>query len=105
MTEPPDPRVDELRRQLRSLGYLDAGVDRFLLGSARQQGRPLSLATRASLRVGLLGGVLLFVGGGMHPPPDVTRSKVTGVLEPTSTFSPATVKSTPVNVAVIADDC
>ena len=58
-TEPPDPRVDELRRQLRSLGYLDAGVDRFLLGSARQQGRPLSLAIRASLRVGLLGGVLL----------------------------------------------
>ena len=59
MAEPPDPRVDELRRQLRSLGYLDAGVDRFLLGSARQQGRPLSLAIRASLRVGLLGGVLL----------------------------------------------
>src|SRR6185436_12796735 len=59
MTEPPDPRVDELRRQLRSLGYLDAGVDRFLLGSARQQGRPLSLATRASLRVGLLVAVAI----------------------------------------------
>jgi Type I phosphodiesterase / nucleotide pyrophosphatase len=59
MNLPPDPRVDELRQQLRSLGYLDAGVDRFLLGSARQAGRPLSLAAFASLRVGLLGGLLL----------------------------------------------
>src|SRR4029079_13063833 len=59
MAEPPDPRVDELRRQLGSLGYLDAGVDRFLLGSARQPRRPLSLATRASLRVALLGVLLL----------------------------------------------
>jgi hypothetical protein len=37
MISPPsdDPRVDELRQRLRSLGYLDAGVDRFVLGPAR----------------------------------------------------------------------
>ena len=59
-----DQRVDELRRQLRSLGYLEAGVDRFVLGPARQQRGPAALAARLALRVGLLGGVLL----GRQPP-------------------------------------
>src|SRR3954463_14101068 len=54
-----DERVDELRRQLRSLGYLDAGVDRFLLAPASGTRGPIALAARASARVGLLGGVLL----------------------------------------------
>jgi Type I phosphodiesterase / nucleotide pyrophosphatase len=54
-----DPRVDALRQQLKSLGYLDAGVDRFLLASARGTRGPVALAARSSLRVGLLGGVLL----------------------------------------------
>jgi hypothetical protein len=54
-----DERVDELRRQLRSLGYLDAGVDRFLLAPARDTRGPVGLAARSSVRVGLLGGVLL----------------------------------------------
>ena len=54
-----DPRVDDLRQQLRSLGYLDAGVDRFLLAPARGTRDPMALAARASARVGLLGGVLL----------------------------------------------
>src|SRR5438045_2893054 len=31
------------------------------------------MLSRSSLALGI-GGVLLFVGGGMHPPPDVTRS-------------------------------
>ena len=31
--------VDELRQQLRSLGYLDAGVDRFVLGPAQRAAR------------------------------------------------------------------
>ena len=53
-----DP-VDDLRQQLKSLGYLDAGVDRFLLASARGTRGPVALAARSSLRVGLLGGVLL----------------------------------------------
>ena len=33
MTMQDDRRVDELRQRLRSLGYLDAGVDRFVLAS------------------------------------------------------------------------
>jgi len=52
-------RVDELRQRLRSLGYLDAGVDRFVLGPAREARRPLAIAALASLRVGLLAAVLL----------------------------------------------
>lgn len=52
-------RVDELRQQLRSLGYLDAGVDRFVLGPAKAQRGPAALAARLALRVGVLGGLLL----------------------------------------------
>ena len=58
-----DQRIDELREQLRALGYLDAGVDRFLLAPAGRGGGPVSLAIRASIRVGLLGGVLLGPAG------------------------------------------
>jgi len=54
-----DQRVDELREQLRALGYLDAGVDRFLLAPAGRGRGPVALAVRSSVRVGLLGGVLL----------------------------------------------
>lgn len=54
-----DRRVDELRQQLKALGYLDAGVDRFVLGAANEGHGPLAVALRASLRVGLLGGALL----------------------------------------------
>ena len=53
------PNVDDLRRQLRSLGYLDAGVDRFVLGPARQTRRPAAIALLTSLRIGLLAAVLL----------------------------------------------
>ena len=54
-----DTNLDELRQQLRALGYLDAGVDRFLLAPARESRGPLGLAVRASARVGMLGGLLL----------------------------------------------
>src|SRR6187551_3041000 len=54
-----DHRVGQLRQQLKSLGYLDAGVDRFLLAPASGTRGPIGLATRSSARVGLLGGVLL----------------------------------------------
>jgi hypothetical protein len=54
-----DPRVDELRQRLRSLGYLDAGVDRFVLGAANETRGPIAFAARAAIRVGLLGGLLL----------------------------------------------
>lgn len=59
MTERDDERVDDLRRQLRALGYLDAGVDRFVLGGVTATSGPVWLAALASARVGLLGGVLL----------------------------------------------
>ena len=54
-----DSRVDELRQRLRSLGYLDAGVDRFVLGPAREARRPLAIAALASVRIGLLAAALL----------------------------------------------
>ncbi len=61
MTSPPsdDPRIDELRQRLRSLGYLDAGVDRFVLGPARATRRPAVIALLASLRVGAIAALLL----------------------------------------------
>ena len=54
-----DANVDELRQRLRSLGYLDAGVDRFVLGPARQTRGPLGIAALASIRIGTLAAVLL----------------------------------------------
>jgi hypothetical protein len=54
-----DERVDELRQQLKALGYLDAGVDRFVLGGTRERRGPIAVAARTSVRVGLLGGALL----------------------------------------------
>jgi hypothetical protein len=57
-----DPRVDELRQRLRSLGYLDASVDRFVLGSARRSQRPSTIALMASLRIGILAAALLGPG-------------------------------------------
>src|SRR4029453_329897 len=54
-----DPRIDDLRQRLRALGYLDAGVDRFVLGSARATQRPTTIAWLASLRIGALAAVLL----------------------------------------------
>jgi hypothetical protein len=59
MTSPPDTRIDDLRQQLKSLGYLDAGVDRFVLGGAAGARGPLAAAARASGRVGVLGGAML----------------------------------------------
>ena len=52
-------RTDDLREQLRALGYLDARVDRFVLGRAASGTRAWSLALAASLRIGALAGALL----------------------------------------------
>jgi len=51
--------VDDLRDELRSLGYLDARVGRFVLGGANRRVPPSALAAAASARIGLLAGVLL----------------------------------------------
>jgi hypothetical protein len=51
--------VDDLRHRLRALGYLDAGVDRFVLASAARGRRPLVIAWLASVRIGVLAALLL----------------------------------------------
>jgi Type I phosphodiesterase / nucleotide pyrophosphatase len=59
---PRDPRlreVDDLRQQLRSLGYLDAGVDRFVLAAAERRRPPLTIAWLASVRIGAIAALLL----------------------------------------------
>jgi hypothetical protein len=53
------PSVDDLRARLRDLGYLDAGVDRFVLGPVRVGQNLPGLAWRASVRIGLLAALLL----------------------------------------------
>ena len=58
MTDP-TPDVDQLRARLRELGYLDAGVNRFVLAPVRG-GRALwNVAWRSSARIGLLAALLL----------------------------------------------
>lgn len=56
--KPPKSSVAEVREQLRRLGYLDSGFDRFVLGGTRA-GSLLAASGRVALRVGLLGGVVL----------------------------------------------
>ena len=51
--------IEALRERLRALGYLDAPVDRFVLGSAASRGGALRFALGAGLRVGLIAGLLL----------------------------------------------
>ena len=57
MTGPPLASVEQVREELKRLGYLDSGLDRFVLGGA---GSPSAVkaSAAAALRVGVLGGVL-----------------------------------------------
>jgi hypothetical protein len=60
MPHPPSPPgVDTLRERLRALGYLDAGVNRFVLAPATGARTATAIAWRSSLRIGLLAGALL----------------------------------------------
>ena len=52
-------RAYDLRQRLRSLGYLDAGVDRFVLAPSYGARGAFAIALLASLRIGILGGLLL----------------------------------------------
>lgn len=56
-------RPDELRQRLRALGYLNAPVDRFVLGGAAERRSTAALAASASARIGLIAGVLLGPAG------------------------------------------
>jgi hypothetical protein len=60
--EPKSPlaSVDTVREELRRLGYLDSGLDRFVLGGGGS-GSTLAASWRASLRVGAVGGIVLGV--------------------------------------------
>jgi hypothetical protein len=51
--------VDEVREQLRKLGYLDSGLDRFVLEGGAQPQSPARAALRVAGREALAGGVLL----------------------------------------------
>jgi hypothetical protein len=53
------PTVDELRARLRGLGYLDATVDRFVLGPVHSGRGLLVAACWSSVRIGLLAALLL----------------------------------------------
>lgn len=48
--------LDRVRSELRRLGYLDHGFERFLLQDALRPRRPLRTLLRLTLKVGLLGG-------------------------------------------------
>lgn len=63
MTAPQQPDVDELRQRLKALGYLDAGVDRFVLAPARSGRTRVALALGASVRIGALAGLLMGLSG------------------------------------------
>ena len=56
---PPSPAsVEQVREELRRLGYLDTGLDRFVLGGAASVS-PWRASAQAALRVGTLGGLVL----------------------------------------------
>ena len=57
MTERPLASVDQVRDELRRLGYLEHGVDRFVLGGTGST-TPARASARAATRVGVLGGLL-----------------------------------------------
>ena len=55
----PTPDVDQLRARLRELGYLDAGVNRFVLAPVRGGRAVWSVAWRSSARIGVLAALLV----------------------------------------------
>lgn len=61
MTRDTPPDIDQLRARLRALGYLDARVDRYVLGSATARGGRTRFAIAAGLRVGVAAGALVGV--------------------------------------------
>ncbi len=79
-----DAEVDALRQRLRALGYLDAGVDRFVLAPAHSARGSAAIAVLASLRIGGLGGLLLgptaAIGLALQLPALVTSVRDAGVI-------------------------
>jgi len=79
-----DAEVDALRDRLRALGYLEAGVDRFVLAPAHSARGSAAIAVLASLRIGVLGGLLLgpaaAIGLALQLPTLVTSVRDAGVV-------------------------
>ena len=55
----PQSDVDALRQKLKALGYLDAGVDRFVLGSVAATASPWGIVWRTGVRIGLVAAMVL----------------------------------------------
>ncbi len=60
---PPVTSVDDVRGELRRLGYLESGFDRFVLGGAGVS--PLRASLRVAFRLGLAGGVVFGLAAGV----------------------------------------
>src|SRR5262245_61327810 len=54
---PPLASVEAVREELKRLGYLDSGLDRFVLAGALR-GSPVRASLGVAARVGVLGGLL-----------------------------------------------
>lgn len=63
MTPETPPDINQLRERLRALGYLDARVDRYVLGSASVRAGRARFAMAAGLRVGVAAGALAGISG------------------------------------------
>lgn len=59
LTVPAPGKVDELRERLRALGYLDAGVERFVVSPAAGRYGAASVTVRISARIAILAALLL----------------------------------------------
>jgi hypothetical protein len=60
-----EPTLESIRAELRRRGYLQRGVERFLLQDALRPRTALAAIARLALRVGLLLGMLGAVAGGV----------------------------------------
>jgi hypothetical protein len=71
-----DPRVDDLRERLRSLGYLDTRLSRFFLADLERGAGFLYANFKNSLKLGIAGGVLvalLLTLGTLEAAPEMAR--------------------------------
>src|SRR5688500_17015868 len=98
--------IDQLRERLRALGYLNAPVDRYVLGSAKTCAGPGGFALKAGVRVGLIAGPLLGISAaiamGARAPGFVTSRRDAVVLAVTLSVFFAVAAAAAVTVTVLA---
>ena len=98
-----DPQnIQQLRERLRALGYLDARVDRYVLGSAATGAGRTRFAIAAGLRVGVVAGAMLGVSAaialaawapGFISTPSAKQTRLTASNRRMNSRSPALVSS------------